>query len=83
MKRTIKKKVYFLIACGGYLKKPEISKVMFTVAEQEKHEGFSSTKAYIRYILNDYIDEYAQRFALAVALSEKDYLRLHKISSRL
>ena len=55
-------KTYYVIATGGYLKKPVVEKVVITPEEQPDTKD----------ILEDACAEHNQRFSRAIALSEAE-----------
>ena len=61
-------KTYYVIATGGYLKKPIVEKVVITPEEQPDTKD----------ILEDVCAEHNQRFSRAVALSEAEMKQVIK-----
>lgn len=70
--------VYFIIATGGQLKKPEVSRMEITDDEIEEYlEDTNETREdAIAYFLNYEIAAYEQHFCTAIAMNEKDFKSL-------
>ena len=82
--KQFKKGTYFIIATGGYLNEPVIEKMVITeedikkfdpeeVEELEYNSDEPLESNAVRYYLNDVVAEYAQKFASAIWLSEKEF----------
>ena len=80
----MKKHIYYIIAIGGYLKKPEVQKVEITQEEiDEAREGDEEDEDVINYLLSEEEGAYNQGFSKTISLSEKEFKEIQKLIGKL
>ncbi len=71
------KETYFVIARGGYLKQPEVSRLVIS-SEDEEAEEFGTFDEYVDYVLEQECGEYEQKFASTICIKESELPQILK-----
>lgn len=65
---------HIVIAVGGYLPSPRVEKIVITDQEEEfLEEDWETFDEYVDHVLRETVEEYNQRFASAICLTEAQF----------
>lgn len=80
------KETFFIIARGGYLKKPIVEKIIITdedIQEILDDDGGMEGEDAVNEILSEACAEYNQGFSQTISLSEKEFEQLKKLMNKI